>query len=381
MSIRSGMGVAVSVFGWFAATVSAAPPVTLGEGQSPKQPQVAVSPEGTVHLVYGAKDDIYYSRSTDAGETFSAPKAEFRVPNLSLGMRRGPRISAAGKSLVVTAIGGEQGNGRDGDIQSWRSSDGGASWSGPVRVNDVAGAAREGLHAMAGDDDGSVYVTWLDLRAGKTEVWLSKSVDGGATWEANRRVYRSPGGSVCECCHPSIVVTKGVVQVLFRNSLAGSRDMYLTTSNDGGKNFSAAKKLGQGTWKLDACPMDGGMLAPGGKSGLVTVWRRNGEIYTSAGTGEREQLLGRGEQPWVTGSANGPVVVWTTGREGDLIVLGAGNREPKKLASKARDPVVSSAAEGPVIACWESKAGGQPVVVVTRIDVDKPKGTEGTRGR
>lgn len=373
MRIRSGFGVAVLVFGSFVATVSAGPVVTLGEGQAPKQPQVAVASDGTVHLIYGAKDDVYYCRSTDAGETFSSPQAVFRVRNLSLGMRRGPRISAAGKSLVVTAIGGEQGSGRDGDIQAWRSTDAGMTWSGPVRVNDVVGSAREGLHAMAGDEDGSVYVTWLDLREDKTEIWIAKSPDGGETWAANRRVYKSPGGSVCECCHPSIVVAKGAVHVLFRNSLAGNRDMYLTTSTDGGKTFPPAKKLGQGTWKLDACPMDGGMLVAGGKGAPLTVWQRNGEIYSLSGGG-RERLLGRGEQPWVAGSASGPVVVWTVGREGDLVVSGPGSREPQKLASKARDPVVSSAPEGPVIACWESKAGGQPAVMVTRVDVGKAKG-------
>jgi hypothetical protein len=344
-------------------------------GQPPKQPQAAVATDGTVHLIYGSGDAVFHCRSTDAGATFTKPQEAFRVTNMSLGMRRGPRISVAGNAVVVTAVGGMQGKGRDGDVLAWRSADSGATWQGPVRVNDAADSAREGLHGMASGPDGTVWATWLDLREKRSEVYASKSTDGGETWQANVRVYRSPDGNVCECCHPSILVSDDAVHVMFRNSLAGNRDMYVATSVDDGKTFATAKKVGQGSWKLNACPMDGGMLAAGPKGSLITVWRRNGEIYSAASTGGREQLLGRGEQPWIASSSNGPVIVWTTGREGDLLVQSPASKQPQKLAGAARDPMVSSATngEGPVIACWESKLNGQPVVLATRIDVGKPK--------
>ena len=361
-----------------AVPVLAAEPVVVATGdggQSPKQPQAAVATDGTVHLIYGSGDAVFHCRSTDAGITFTKPQEAFRTPNLSLGMRRGPRISVAGDAVVVTAVSGQQGKGRDGDVLAWRSADGGATWQGPVRVNDAADSAREGLHGMASGPDGSVWATWLDLREKRTEVYASKSTDGGETWQANVRVYRSPDGSVCECCHPSIMVSDDAVHVMFRNSLAGNRDMYVATSKDGGKTFVPAKKVGQGSWKINACPMDGGMLTTGAKGSLVTVWRRNGEVFSALSTGGREQLLGRGEQPWITSSASGPVVVWTAGREGDLLVQSPASKQPQKLAGAARDPMVSSAAngEGPVIACWESKLNGQPVVLAARIDVGKSK--------
>lgn len=366
------------VFGFLAIPLLAAEPAvvaTSGGGQSPKQPQAAVATDGTVHLIYGSGDAVFHVKSTDGGATFSKPEEAFRVPNMSLGMRRGPRISVADKAVIVTAVGGKQGKGRDGDVLAWHSDDGGATWQGPVRVNDAADAAREGLHGMASGSDGSVWATWLDLREKRTEVYASKSTDGGESWQANVRVYRSPDGNVCECCHPSIMVSDDTVHVMFRNSLAGNRDMYIATSKDGGKTFATAKKVGQGSWKINACPMDGGMLTAGPKGSLVTVWRRNGEVYSAAGTGGREQLLGRGEQPWITSSASGPVIVWTAGREGDLLVQSPANKQPLKLAGAARDPMVSSApnGEGPVIACWESKLNGQFVVLAARIEVGKSK--------
>jgi hypothetical protein len=356
----------------------AAEPIVVArgaDGQAPKQPQAAVATNGTVHLVYGVGDAVFYNRSTDSAETFSRAQEAFRVPNLSLGMRRGPRIAVAGKTIVVTAIGGAQGKGRDGDVLAWRSADEGATWQGPVRVNDAADSAREGLHGMGSGSDGTVWCVWLDLRDKRSEVYASKSTDGGETWQANVLAYRSPERNVCECCHPSVLVSGEAVHVMFRNSLAGNRDMYVTTSKDGGKTFAAAKKVGQGSWKLNACPMDGGMLAPGPKGSLVTVWRRNGEIFSASSTGGKEQLLARGEQPWIAASESGPVIVWTERREGDLWVQAPGVRQPQKLSATDRDPMVtaSPSGEGPVVACWESKRDGQSVVLAARIETGKPK--------
>lgn len=378
MKIRLCRSLTCWVVGLLTMPLLAAEPVvvaTSAGGQSPKQPQAAVTTDGTVHFIYGSDEAVFHCRSTDAGATFIKPQEAFRVSNMSLGMRRGPRISVSENAMVVTAVGGKQGKGRDGDVLAWRSADGGATWHGPVRVNDAADSAREGLHGMASGPDGSVWATWLDLREKRSEVYASKSTDGGATWQANVRVYRSPDGNVCECCHPSVMLSDDVVHVMFRNSLAGNRDMYVATSKDGGKTFVPAKKVGQGSWKINACPMDGGMLTAGPKGSFVTVWRRNGEVFSAASTGGREQLLGRGEQPWITSSVSGPVIVWTAGREGDLLVQSSAAKQPQKLARAARDPTVSSAAngEGPVIACWESKLNGQPVVLAARIDVGKAK--------
>ncbi len=141
---------------------------------------------------------------------------------------------------MITAIGGPQGKGRDGDLVAHRSQDGGKTWSGPVKVNDVDASAREGLHAMTASPDGTLWCVWLDLREKGTKLFSSKSTDGGATWSKNSLVYRSPDGSICECCHPSIVADRNAVHILFRNSLKGDRDMYLVTSRDQGATFGEA---------------------------------------------------------------------------------------------------------------------------------------------
>ena len=350
-------------------------PVVIASGQAeltPKQPQAAVARSGNVHLVYGVTGKIFHCCSTDEGVSFEKPREAFQVSNLSLGMRRGPRVAITDTALVVTVIGGKQGKGRDGDLQAWRSTDEGLTWKGPVNVNEAADSAREGLHGMAAGTDGSVWCVWLDLREKRTEIFASKSADGGATWQSNLRVYRSPDGSVCECCHPSVAVSGETIRVMFRNSLRGNRDMYLVTSEDGGKTFSPGEKLGEGTWKLNACPMDGGMLAIGERGKCDTVWRRNGEIFVTGKPGGKELRLGKGEQPWIANSKAGSLIAWTAGREGDLLTYSTGPKQSKKIAEAARDPMVAASTngDGPVIICWESKLGDAPSVMAMRIDAD-----------
>ncbi len=88
---------------------------------------------------------------------------------------------------------------------------------------------------------------------------------------------------------PSVVVKGDNVYVMFRNWLKGNRDLYIIQSGDGGNTFGQAQKLGNGNWKLDGCPMDGGGLAVD-KNGLIqTVWRREGKIF-SATPGSTESL-------------------------------------------------------------------------------------------
>ncbi len=213
-----------------------------------QQPQVAVDPAGKVFVAFGSGKAVYCVASADRGRSFSTPVKVAEFGQLALGKRRGPRIVAAGQAVVVSVIGGDR---RAEDLLSWRSTDAGKTWQGPARINRVAGSAAEGLHGLAAGPDGSVHVVWMDHRERKgQQVWGSRSTDAGVTWEADRLIYTSPeGNGVCPCCAPLVACDpKGGVHVMCRNELDGARDMYLLSSNDGGRTFTAARKLGDGVW-------------------------------------------------------------------------------------------------------------------------------------
>jgi len=324
--------------------------------------QPALAAEGrTVALAYGAGHSISVAISNDGGRSFQQAVVVSDSGKLALGMHRGPRMAMAPGAMVVTAVVGEKGGGADGDILCWRSANKGRSWAGPVRVNDVPGSAREGLHAMA-SGGGLFFVTWLDLRRQGTRVYGAISRDGGATWSRNLQVYESPSGSVCECCHPSAAVSpSGEIYVMFRNWLDGARDMYLAKSPDG-ERFEPARKLGTGTWPLNACPMDGGGMVLERKGYPATAWRRDGEVYFLDAGSREEQKLGTGKNPAIAIQGGRPVVAWSQSR---AIQYAFPDRDQlMTLTSDGAFPRLVSLEDGGVVAAWESKGS----IMVQRLE-------------
>jgi hypothetical protein len=97
-----------------------------------EQPQLAADASGKIYLVFGEGKSVYCTSSEDGAKTFSQPVRVGGFPSMALGRRRGPRIVATEKAVVVTAIGGTVGRGTDESLQAWRSADGGKTWQGPV---------------------------------------------------------------------------------------------------------------------------------------------------------------------------------------------------------------------------------------------------------
>jgi BNR repeat protein len=317
-----------------------------------RQPRLSAQ-GNAVGVAYGAGNSILFAASSDDGSSFGPPVVVSSEGQLSLGMHRGPRVAYTPRGLVITAVVGEQGKGKDGDLIAWRSTDGGKTWSRPVPVNDVPGSAREGLHAMAFGGKATLFAAWLDLRAQGTRIYGAVSTDGGAAWSANRLVYESPSGTVCQCCHPSVAVSaEGIIHVLFRNALEGSRDLYVIRSEDGGKTFGAANHLGLGTWKLEGCPMDGGGLAVDGTGAVATVWRRDQTVFATEGD-LLEKTLGAGRNPTVVSTRNGLFAAWTRGTS--VLVRKPGSSQPEVVAEDGAFPALTALSDGSVALAWESK--------------------------
>jgi len=363
--------VACSMAPW----ASAGEATIVAEGVDPRppgQPQAAVDADGAIHVVWGAGDLVFHRRAEPGGTSFGPTSELSLAPVMALGMRRGPRIAASRGSVCVTGIGGPLGKGRDGDVWAVRTTDGGRSWSDPVRLNAVEGSAREGLHGMASGPAGELCCAWLDLRNGRTEIMAATSADGGSTWSRDVLVYRSPEKNVCECCHPSVAYgADGSVLVQWRNSLGGDRDMFFARSDDGGTSFGEARKLGRGSWPLAACPTDGGAIAARGDD-VVSVWRRDRTVYLVEGADAKERAIGGGEQPWLVGTAAGPIVTWVASRGGRLLLLPPGERTAITLAERATDPAlaVGPAPGAPAIVVWEQRheAGSRVMCRVIAIE-------------
>lgn len=286
--------------------------ITLAPGE---QPQLTVDAKGKIRLVYGENDNIYFSISSDNGKTFSSPQLVAQVNEMHLGMTRGPQLATSGEYSLITAMD------KKGNIHAFKQSHKTGKWETIANVNSVDGSAPEGLMSIAADESNNFYAVWLDLREDKMNNICFASLKN-SKWSTNKFIYKSPDEHVCECCKPSITVKGKTVAIMFRNWLRGSRDLYLITSKDGGQNFSDAQKLGNGTWPLKGCPMDGGGLAIDSKNQIQTAWQRDGVVFYAV-PGQPEQKIGEGRHVGL----NGSIITWETGS--DLMMQPIGGTQQK----------------------------------------------------
>lgn len=392
---------------WAGLLVASAAPQRLLPESWPHEasaPQVAVGDDGTAAAVFAVGDEVWCSLSRDGGRSFDAPLRVGSAGKLERGLARGPRIAITDTALVVVAICGPTLRGQDGDLLAWRSTDRGATWNEPVRINDVVGASREGLAALAAGPGGELLCIWLDLRhvplpgaapgaqSGAalgtlpgdepkrgTELWGAWSDDGGASWSANALLYASPDGSVCECCAPAVTFDplRGRAVVLWRNALGGNRDMYILPVQRGdAPSLEPARPLDDQHWKLAGCPMAGGGVAVSARGTLLATWRREGALYAATPGSGAPRPMGTGRETAVAAAPGGFQLLWIDA-EGNLMTAfdssdaSDGGDARDEHAAEPNPPLNARAlgrgyniaiagapdGRGPVLAVWET---GEP---------------------
>ncbi|MCI0474226.1 MAG: T9SS type A sorting domain-containing protein, partial [Ignavibacteria bacterium] len=156
--------------------------------------------------------NILVYRSSDGGETFGAPV-------IAVGGIVGPGTSCAGRNTVKNCIrtdyfprmaadnsytpsrgnvyvvyAAKPGGGDLANIYMARSTDFGATWSTPLKVNDDATTTDQWMPAITIDKiSGRIFVLWYDSRndpAGNllTELWGTHSTNGGVSFVPNYKV-------------------------------------------------------------------------------------------------------------------------------------------------------------------------------------------------
>ena len=279
-----------------------------------KQPQLSLDTKGTVRVVFGRGDSIFCATSTDHGVAFSKPLLVGKVPEMHLGMTRGPQIASSADFSTITAMD------KSGDIHFFQLDHAKGEWTNKGMVNDIPSSAPEGLMSIAADKQDNFYAVWLDIRQGnRNNICFSSLSAKEGKWTKNRIIYTSPEEHVCECCKPSIAVEGSQIDIMFRNWLNGSRDPYFMQSANQGKTFDLPQKLGKGTWKLNGCPMDGGGITIDKQSDVHTVWQREGKIfYVQPQKNEIE--IGTGRACSIVGNTH-PIITWQDGEKLRLLEL------------------------------------------------------------
>lgn len=183
------------------------------------------------------------------------------------------------------------------DIKLSASHDGGETFAPPVKVNDDAKPGDHGMHSLALNRDGRIYVAWLDERnvqapaespmsgmpakhseEANREVFVSSSADGGRSFSANKSV----AADVCPCCKTNLAVASdGRVYLSWRQVLPGDfRHIAVAASGDAGATFSKPVIVSDDEWVLKGCPVTGAALLPEDQGRLRVLW------YAGGGKGE-----------------------------------------------------------------------------------------------
>ncbi|MCB9324605.1 MAG: T9SS type A sorting domain-containing protein [Lewinellaceae bacterium] len=160
----------------------------------------AVGPNGEIYVTWAGPTGLVFNRSTDQGETWL--ETEILISTLP-----------GGWDFGVPGI--------------YRSN------GLPITKCDLSG----------GPNHGTIYVNWSDQRNGgnDTDIWLSKSTDGGDTWSAPIRVNDDEPGHQQFFTWMDIDQTNGNLFFVFydrRNYMDTQTDVSLAWSTDGGNSFT-----------------------------------------------------------------------------------------------------------------------------------------------
>lgn len=220
--------------------------------------------KGNVYLawtrfdVYGSHDpechtQIYFSRSTDGGKTFSMP---FRISDTggdcidSDNTVEGAVPAVGPKGEVYVVWSGPLGLVLD------KSTDGGLTfgkdkvigsmpggWDFPMPGLDRAnGMPVTGVDLSNGPHKGTLYVNWIDERNGDPDVFVVSSRDGGETWSAPVRVNDDTvkNGKAQFFTWMAVDPVDGSVNTVFydrRDTTGTLTRLTMARSTDGGRTF------------------------------------------------------------------------------------------------------------------------------------------------
>lgn len=159
----------------------------------------AVGPNGEVYVAWAGPEGIVFDKSMDEGETWLE------------------------EDIFVTDFPG-----------GWTYDIPGISRCNglPVTVCDLSG----------GENHGTIYINWSDQRYGvdDTDVWMVKSTDGGNTWSEPVRVNDDPPGKQQFFTWMAVDQVTGYLWFVFydrRNYDDNNTDVYMAFSTDGGETF------------------------------------------------------------------------------------------------------------------------------------------------
>ncbi len=301
-------------------------------------PNIAVTSDGTIFIVWtdqrNGEQDIYLSKSTDGGATFSANKKIDNLPSSEpYTHRRSPKIAAAdgyvyvifGKGLessvepynleisissdngqtfgavtgistfgaddTVLAADGKyvyiaetKDKNTNAKIMLSISSDHGQSFDSPFEVSDdTTGATKDTVSIAASGNN--LYLAWRDMRdwtgsAGES-IYGAVSHDNGASFASNIKLAPT-AGSVLNRNSPCVSANGNNVAVSYVGKFGNNLSIIARVSEDAGVSWTDEKMVSDSLSR----PSIGPASVAIGADAVAVIWQADGEFAGNPGTGE-----------------------------------------------------------------------------------------------
>ncbi len=197
---------------------------------------------------------ILMSRSDDGGNSFEAPVT---VSDIS-GVQWPVPCVGPNSEVYVAWVGYSPGA-----IRFDRSFDGGETFGTDITIQNVSFVSGEiyggilvfsfpamDVDITSGPNNGTIYVAYMDYAPSNTDtdIYFTRSTDGGSTWSEKVRINDDPLNNGCDQFHPWLTVAPdGSIIVVFldRRLDLGNlfMDLYMTTSADGGDTWSPNERI------------------------------------------------------------------------------------------------------------------------------------------
>lgn len=182
--------------------------------------------------------EIFFSKSTDGGNTFSAPQ--------NIGTKQGtsiaPFVATDGMNIFVTWTDSQP---KSRDIMFSKSTDGGETFSVPQKISSDSSDSVASKIVVHGNNIFLIWfsITWSGDFSKNMEIYFSKSTDGGETFSVPQNISNNEEFSQS----PSIATNGSDVFVTWSNDHMGKTTIFFSKSTDGGETFSSPKNISDNT--------------------------------------------------------------------------------------------------------------------------------------
>lgn len=248
-----------------------------------EHPAMTADDSGNVYITWlddrDGTEHIYFNKSSDGGQTFEA--SDIRIDTgsdkgnhpqiFSTGDKDDPNVIYNGhmvndqKYIFITWV--DTRNGRT-DIFFNMSSDHGATWlPTEKKINNGDGISTVDHPFIAADSEGRVWIIWQDTRNGTTDLFLNISTDFGATWNSTDRQINSNMSQInptFSANHSMLNYTNGIIHMFWVDNRTGKDQIYMNHSMDFGITWMPHDhrvSTGNGnTRNFDICHGENGMI-------------------------------------------------------------------------------------------------------------------------